>query len=117
MGTGIVPFELTPQHITVPDFIKNQSMVNTVYLIKHNPSQGKKTSHMPVIVDLAGESNAERIEVLMLHAIVDRPVQDLPSLRKFDHVPGTMVTVIRLFHRIRPHVYRILIRYSRKTPV
>jgi hypothetical protein len=82
---GIAPFELPLQHVPIPNFIKNQSMANIVYLIKHNPSQGKK-SHMSVIVDLAGESNAIRISGLMLHAMVDRPVRNVPALTKFDHL-------------------------------
>ncbi|CAF3396553.1 unnamed protein product [Rotaria sp. Silwood2] len=82
---GIAPFELAPQHKSIPNLIKTQSMANIVYLIKHNPSQGKK-SHRSIIVDLAGESNAKQIQGLLLYAIVDRPVQSVSSVTKFDHV-------------------------------
>ncbi|CAF1568661.1 unnamed protein product, partial [Rotaria sordida] len=82
---GNVPFELAPQNKSMPNFIKTQSMANTVYLIKHNPSQGKK-SHMSIIVDLAGESNAKQIQGLLLHALVDRPVQSVVALTKFEHL-------------------------------
>jgi hypothetical protein len=82
---GIAPFELTPEHKSIPNLIKNRSMANIVYLIKHNPSKGKQ-SHMSIIIDLAGESNEKQIRGLMLHVIVDRPVQMVPAVTKFDHL-------------------------------
>ena len=81
---GIAPFQINKGHKPLPSFTKNDRMANFVYLIKHNPSQGKK-SHMSIIIDIAGESTEEEIIGLILHVIVDRPALRLPLATKCDY--------------------------------
>lgn len=82
---GVAALGTYEGHKPLPYFIQNHYMANIVYLIRHNPSLGKK-SHMSVVVDLAGQSDDEQITGLMLHAIVDRPARSLPLSTKCDHL-------------------------------
>lgn len=81
---GIAPFQINDENKPLPSIIKNYRMANFVYLIKHNPSQGKK-SHMSIIIDVAGESTEEEIIGLLLHVVVDLPALRVPLSTKCDN--------------------------------